>query len=108
MKSTTFVDLSTTNNVTAMSTNQGFVFLNNATIENAYEALRIWDKDAGWVSDDISSAQGGTGGIVRAVNSSFFNNRRSAEFMWYHRIESGVEIPNKSYFTTNHFTRNKI
>ncbi|MBL7778661.1 MAG: T9SS type A sorting domain-containing protein [Chitinophagales bacterium] len=62
-------DLSSHDNAAATSTNQGFVYLNNATIENAYEALRIWNPADGWVQSDDVSAQGGTGGIVRVVNN---------------------------------------
>lgn len=91
-------DLSTTNNATAMSTHQGFVYLLDATIENAHEAIRVWNPDDGWVNESINSPQGGTGGIIRAVNTTFKNNRRSAEFMWYQSKVNGREIANKSYF----------
>lgn len=97
-------DLSSHNNATATSTNQGFVYLNNATIENAYEALRIWNPADGWVQSDDVSAQGGTGGIVRAVNTTFRNNRRSAEFMWYRGFVNGLEKDNLSYFYNCTFT----
>jgi hypothetical protein len=92
-------DLSSTNNTTARSSHQGFVYLEDATIENAYEAIRLWNPNDGWVSQSTTDNIGGSGGIVRAVNTHFLNNRRSAEFMWYHHISSGVEVPNKSFFT---------
>ncbi|MBK8657932.1 MAG: hypothetical protein IPN22_03410 [Bacteroidetes bacterium] len=102
--------LSTNNNITAMS-DQGFVYLVNATIENAYEALRVWKYEDGWVSTNTGDNQGGTGGIVRAVNTTFRNNRRSAEFMWYKSlmgVPGGVvvEVPNKSYFKNCDFITN--
>ncbi len=46
---------------------------NNALIENAAEAVRLWRPG------DLSRS----GGIVRAANSTFRNNWRSAEFMSY-------------------------
>lgn len=102
-------DLSSNNNFTAISNNQGFLFLNNSTIENTYEAIRVYNPDDGWVSATNTNNIGGTGGIVRAVNTTFRNVRRAAEFMWYRSyqgiIGGGVmEVPNKSYFHLCHFT----
>ena len=98
-------DLSGGWSAASWSLNQGFVFLNNTTIENAYEALRVWDYTQGWVNESNTSTQGGTGGIVVAENSTFLNNRRDAEFMWYRDYPDtvGVEIPNQSVFINCHF-----
>lgn len=52
---------------------QGRVYLENATIENAKEAVRLWKPF------DYNS----TGGIVMARNTTFRNNRRAAEFISY-------------------------
>lgn len=75
--------------------NQGVVELKNgAIIENAKEAINLWKPD-NWAS---------TGGIVRATNSIFRNNWRSAQFLYYHSYGSGgKEIKNKSFFTNCSF-----
>ena len=49
------------------------VLKNNASIQNAWNAVTTWKED------DWST----TGGIVLASNSSFINNKRSVEFMSY-------------------------
>ncbi|MFN8321062.1 MAG: T9SS type A sorting domain-containing protein [Chitinophagales bacterium] len=95
-------DLSTNDDNTAVSQNQGFVYLHNAHIKNAYEALRVWNPADGWV-DESFGYQGGTGGIVRAVGSEFVNNRRSVEFMYYKNWQGGIEMPNLSYFKNCQF-----
>ncbi len=81
--------------------NQGFVELKGgAIIENAYEALRLWDPTV--PNGDIC-----TGGIVQATNVTFRNNRRSAEFMPYYNVSSRYphnEYPNKSFFHHCTFT----
>ncbi|TNE53129.1 MAG: T9SS type A sorting domain-containing protein [Bacteroidetes bacterium] len=76
--------------------NQGFVQMNNTTIENAKEALRFWEPN------NYAS----TGGYVFATNSKFINNWRSAEFIYYHDFSTsdpGVEIKNRSFFTNCEF-----
>lgn len=105
-KKTYVQDFTTTDNATALSTYQGFVYLKNATIENAKEAIRLWNVSEGWVSENVNSTQGGSGGIIRAENTIFKNNRRSAEFMWYHYyapIPGHPEYLNKSYFKNCQF-----
>lgn len=83
--------------ITSGASNQGFLVINHATIENAYEGVRLWDPN--WTNGNI-----GTGGIVQATGANFTNNRRSAEFMQYHDLQlsfdpvSLIETPNKSYF----------
>ncbi len=61
---------------------------NGATIEYAHD-IGLWD------GSNVSTS----GGILKASNSTFLNNRRSAEFINYH---SG--IANVSYFTNCTFT----
>ena len=77
---------------------QGSVILNNATIENAHEAIStrgaedstLWDK---------------TGGIVQATNTLFRNNRRSAEFLTYENHKAnGTVTNNVGFFTRCTFT----
>jgi hypothetical protein len=59
-------DISSTDGLVAHSYNQGFVFLKDATISNAHEAIRVWNPDDVWVSQNRTDNQGQTGGIVRA------------------------------------------
>ena len=77
---------------------QAASFLNNATIENAHEAIStrgaedstLWDK---------------TGGIVQATNTLFRNNRRSAEFLTYENHKAnGTVTNNVGFFTRCTFT----
>ena len=89
-------DLSSNDAATAMSTNQGFVYLNNATIENAHEALRVWDYTAG-------NNTTGNGGIVIAKGSNFNDNRRDAEFMFY-QYPINTPANNLSTFSNCNFT----
>lgn len=90
------------NHTTGMS-NQGYLETINATIENAYEAVRLWDPD--WTGGSI-----GTGGIVQATTTTFKNNRRSAEFMQYHHwltlYPELTEAPNPSFFIGCNFLTN--
>ncbi|NPD47921.1 C25 family cysteine peptidase [Lentimicrobium sp. S6] len=62
---------------------QGKVVLQNATIENAHEAVSLWK------SGDYSSS----GGMITATNTTFKNNRRSVCFMSYKNIHPvfGIE-----------------
>ncbi len=96
-------DLSSNDNMVSTSSNQGFVFLRDAIIKDARTALIIWDTNDGWVSSVPSSSIGGTGGIVRAVNTTFINNQKAAEFMSYHYASGGYEQPNKSFFYNCNF-----
>lgn len=107
IKNDMFQNFTTTNNSTAMS-NQGFVYMNNAIIENAVEAVQVWDPADGWVNaSDIASPIGKTGGIIRAENTKFINNRRSVAFMWYKAMPDGInENSNKSSFANCIFTTN--
>lgn len=72
-----------------VTSNQGFVQLTNqAKIENAYEAVQLW-KSYDWTS---------TGGIIRATNSHFINNKRDIQFLAYANIHNGIEHNNLSFF----------
>lgn len=77
-------------------TNQGFVQLKDgALIEHAHNAVVLW-KPGNW---------GTTGGIIKASNSTFLNNRRDVDFRTYHQYNSsGNEMPNHSHFHNMTFT----
>lgn len=74
------------------STNQGtLITLNNALIENAKEAIRVW-KPNDWSS---------TGGIVNCNSTTFRNNWRSCEYIGYHNMygpNPSIEILNTGLF----------
>ena len=79
---------------------QGIVELRNgATIENAHCGIRTG------LQGDASYAT--TGGIIRAEDAYFINNRRSVEFLSYtnHALNGSV-TNNQSYFTGCSFTVN--
>ena len=72
---------------------QGYVYLEDATIENAVEAISVYDIDS-------SMPQSTTGGLVRARNSIFKNNIRSVHFLPYiETTEWGAWGGNGSWFT---------
>jgi len=78
------------------SCSQGQLILkNNATLENASNAVTLWEPD-NWDS---------RGGIIIAKDSKFINNRRSVEFMSYqnHHPISGEETDYISSFTNCSF-----
>lgn len=76
--------------------NQGYLIVKNeAIIEHAHEAVSLWNPGF-WAE---------TGGVVRATESTFRNNRRDVGFISYKRTTgSGFEIPNLSYFSDVTFT----
>ena len=77
---------------------QGSVILNNATIENARNAIATMGSDTNAVYEH-------TGGIVQATNTLFRNNRRSVEFLSYENHTTGGAVTdNVSYFTRCTFT----
>lgn len=70
---------------------QGYLeLINGSVIENAFNAVTLWKPDV-WNS---------TGGIVKAYNSVFKNNRRSVEFMSYQNFDPNTGNPrrNEGYF----------
>ena len=73
---------------------QGSVILNNATVENAREAISTRGADSNAVYEH-------TGGIIQATNTLFRNNRRSLEFLSYENHTAGGAVTNN----TSHFTR---
>lgn len=99
-------DMTDTIDVVAISSNQSFIYLKDAIIENANIAVRAWNLADGWVSSDPTSPQGGTGAIVRAVNTTFRNVNEAAAFPSYHASGPNGEINNKSYFAVCHFETN--
>ena len=77
---------------------QGSVILNNATIENAHNAIST--RNANNTNND-----GHTGGIIQATNTLFRNNCRSVEFLKYENHTTGGAVTdNVSYFTRCIFT----
>ena len=77
---------------------QGSVILNNATIENARDAICTRKADS---DPYIEHA----GGIIQATNTLFRNNRRSVEFLRYENHTTGGAVTdNVSYFTRCTFT----
>ena len=77
---------------------QGSVILNNATIENAHNAIST--RNANNTNND-----GHTGGIIQATNTLFRNNCRSVEFLKYENHTTGGAVTdNVSYFTRCTFT----
>ena len=75
--------------------NQGTLELKNgAVIENARNAIATYELNAdGGINWDNKS-----GGIIRAENATFKNNRRSVEFMAYAYTTGGLVYQNVSYF----------
>jgi len=78
---------------------QGYLELNNATIENAICAVDLWKPN------DYAKA----GGIVVANNSSFINNTTSVHAAYYinHHPTSGYEMDNITNFTNCTFSLNQ-
>ena len=77
---------------------QGSVILNNATIENARDAICTMGSDTNAVFEH-------TGGIIQATNTLFRNNRRSVAFLSYENHTTGGAVTdNVSYFTRCIFT----
>ena len=77
---------------------QGSVILNNATIENARDAICTMGSNPDSVFEH-------TGGIVQATNTLFRNNRRSVAFLSYENHTTGGAVTdNVSYFTRCIFT----
>ena len=73
---------------------QGSVILNNATIENARNAISTRGADSNAVYEH-------TGGIIQATNTTFRNNRRSAEFLEYENHSGSNVTDNVSHFTVD-------
>ena len=76
---------------------QGSVILNNATVENARNAISTRGADTNAVYEH-------TGGIVQATNTLFRNNRRAAEFLEYENHSGSNVTDNTSRFTRCTFT----
>ena len=79
-------------NLSQTETNQGVVELNNALISDAKDAISVIGENSDWEK---------TGGIIKATNTTFKNNRRSVEFMSY---GEGSNVNNVSYFRNCTFT----
>ena len=79
-------------NLPQTESNQGVVELNNALISDAKDAISVIGENSDWNK---------TGGIIKAKNTTFKNNRRSIEFMSY---GEGSNVNNVSYFRNCTFT----
>ncbi|MBQ4420928.1 MAG: trypsin-like peptidase domain-containing protein [Bacteroidales bacterium] len=79
-------------NLPQTETNQGVVELNNALISDAIDGISAIGENENWEK---------TGGIIKATNTTFKNNRRSIEFMSY---GEGSNVNNVSYFRNCTFT----
>jgi len=75
---------------------QGYIELNNATIQNAICAVDLWKPG------DYSS----TGGIIKATNSYFINNARAIHALFYKNLltNNGPECDYKASFTNCNFS----
>jgi len=85
---------------------QGRVYLNNATIEHAEDAITTRDVQ---LPSDVGSwySRGTMGGIIHAYNSKFKNNKRTIEFLQYaNKNNAGIEQNNSSFFTLCDFEIN--
>ena len=75
-------------------------FFNNAIVENAQVAVRNFGTNA-----EGKKLWNTTGGIIQASNSTFYNNRKSAEFIRYQRKDANGNLMNdRSYFSTTDFS----
>ena len=79
-------------NLPQTETNQGVVELNNALISDAIDGISAIGENENW---------GKTGGIIKATNTTFKNNRRSIEFMSY---GENTNTNSASYFRNCTFT----
>ncbi|MFK7971847.1 MAG: T9SS type A sorting domain-containing protein [Bacteroidia bacterium] len=86
--------------VNQFGSNQGILEMkNSAKVSLAHNAVALIG-----LNSSGGVHWGKTGGVVRATNSTFENNRRDVEFMSYHPYSSGgTEYPNLSYFTRCNF-----
>lgn len=77
---------------------QGYVKLEKATIENAIEAVNLWNPN------DLTT----TGGIIYAEDSKFINNRESVHALCYRNFNptTGKEMSYNAMFTNCEFTIN--
>lgn len=87
--------------------NQGLLEIkNDAVIENARCAVRLGhlENESPWTYDWSK-----TGGVIRAINSHFRNNRKDVEFLSYQHLNSANdEIANRSYFTNCDFVVDRL
>ena len=72
---------------------QGVLELNGAVIENARNAIATYNLKPNGDIDYYT-----TGGIIRANNTTFKNNKRSVEFLAYLEQTDNQILPNVSYF----------
>ncbi|MBU3663818.1 MAG: T9SS type A sorting domain-containing protein, partial [Bacteroidetes bacterium] len=78
------------------NSNQGVVYINNSTIQDAIDAVSTISTDAN--GNIVWSKTGG--GIITAINSTFTNNQRHVQLMSYHRTN---DLNNLCSFTACNF-----
>lgn len=95
------IELWGNSNLTQSPTNQGILETKNgAVIEYARSAINTLKVNG--ISIDWSK----TGGIVKCTNTTFRNNARSCQYLYYHSQHpfiAGVEIPNQGRFVDCEF-----
>lgn len=77
--------------------NQGYLYMNNSEISNAYIGVALHKRD---VNNNIDWNT--NGGIIRAKDSKFKNNRRDAIFLTYNNYSSTSYFTNCDFKTTIH------
>ena len=82
-------------------TYQSLIYLENATIENAKNAITTIKLD-----NNFNIVWGTSGALIRAYNSHFKNNRRSVAYMSYQNFSpyTGKPRGNRGYFSNCDFT----
>ncbi len=85
---------------------QGRIYLTNATIEHAHDAVTTRQTESGWLQYDANGniAGGTTGGIIKAHNTTFRNNKRAIEYLKYENVFNGIEMDNAGEFNLCTFT----
>lgn len=77
------------------------VMQNNAVLENALEGVSLVKMNG--LTPDMTY----TGGIVQAISTSFYNNRRDVAFYSYHWYIGSTQKNNLSYFKNCKFETNQ-
>gem|GEM_PF-977589 len=83
--------------------NQGWVFLDSAKIENAHTGISLREND-----DQCNYVEGSGGGVVRANNSTFLNCYVGIQFAPYIYWASGNPVTNESQINNCDFLTTRI
>ncbi|BDS14386.1 T9SS type A sorting domain-containing protein [Aureispira anguillae] len=81
-----------------LPSHQGMIGLNGSRIEYAKNAISPWQVGH---YPDIIAGTGGTGGLIRAMDSEFVNNWRSIDFMQYRSTTAEQSSLLNCTFTVN-------